>query len=169
MASNKTNLLTCFHIISWTCHTGLGWISLVNHCLALAYSSSFKSGVGLVKYLHLLSTSRLPLPFISAWGRAKPCLIATPCQQLLPHHNPHFFLMWHNCKLKRKLSKLPLPFSLQIQHRATAGQVTRIRSPGRLCHTKRKQNWKLHALIPIAILQCLRKVNSSVPKNKTIH
>jgi len=28
-----------------------------------------------------------------------------------------------------------------------------------------KANWKLHALIPIAILQCLRKVNLPVPKN----
>ena len=36
-ASNKTNLLNCFHIISWTCHTGLDRISLENHCLALAY------------------------------------------------------------------------------------------------------------------------------------
>ena len=58
-----------------------------------------------------------------------------------------------NCKLKRKLSKLPLPCSLQIQHGATAGHVTRFMSPGRLRRTKRKQNRKLHALITIAILQ----------------
>jgi len=56
--------------------------------------------------------------------------------------------------------------SLQIQHRATAGHVTKFSSPGRLRHTKRKQNWKLQALIPIAILQFLRKVNLLVSKNK---
>jgi len=70
--------------------------------------------------------------------------------------------------LKRKLSKLLLPGSLQIQHRATAGHVTRFGSPGRLHHTKRKQNLKLHVLIPLEILQRLRKVNLPVPKNKKL-
>ena len=81
---------------------------------------------------------------------------------------PIFVLLWHYCKLKRKFYKLPLPCSLQIQHRATAGHMTRFRSPGRLCHTKRKQNWKLHAMIPTAILQCLRKVSLLVSKNKKV-
>ena len=99
---------------------------------------------------------------LSTW--AKTCLIATPSQQLLPPIAPTFVLIWYNCKLKRKPYKLPL--SLQPANPTQkAGCVTRFRSPGRLRHTKRKQNWKLHALIPIAILQCLRKVNLPVPKN----
>jgi len=53
--------------------------------------------------------------------------------------------------------------------RKTLGVAPLVSSPGRLRqrHTKRKQNWKLHPLIPLATLQCLRKVNLPVFKNKT--
>jgi len=58
---------------------------------------------------------------------------------------------------------------MQIQDGTAAGRVIWLMCSGRLRHRKRKQNWRLHALIPVAILQCLRKMDLSVPKNKQFH
>jgi len=65
---------------------------------------------------------------------------------------------------KRKLYKGLILRTLQsaplLQRKPTAGHVTRLSVPVD-CVT-RKQNWKLHALIPVVILQCLRKINQSL-------
>ena len=95
-------------------------------------------------------------------------LLESVCKKIVPpvfeHHDVierQTRICMHSRIVHATTLKLQLEtqvWSMQIQDGTAAGRVIWLMCPGRLRHRKRKQNWKMHALISIASLQCLRKV-----------